>query len=165
MTYTYNKKCNLDLLTKEIEKELRNLLFLNGEHQKTNIHFSIELSIEDKTILDTIVENHEPIRTIDNIRNIVNSAIDFGNQVMREFIIENVSLGITQRGLTSHVRRVTSDLIQCLITGSLYDAITEVKMINPDDLDPLILSEERLLAFRNKIHTYLGIPAATTWNE
>jgi hypothetical protein len=91
----------------------------------------------------------------------IEDAMAFANKLMVEFTTENIVLGITQDGMTSHVRKTLSEVTMCLITGSLYDAVQEVKLIPADKKDPKYLSNVRLTAFVNKIETYLGIPLTT----
>lgn len=93
-----------------------------------------------------------------SIKNIISSAVAFGMDLMIEFASENVMLGITQAGMTNAVRQRTAQIVNCLMTGSLYDAIVQARAIPAEDKDPTFLTDARLLAFVNKIETYLGIP-------
>lgn len=117
-----------------------------------------EMSTEEKQLVD---QANLP----NQIKAVVNNAMNFGSNLIFEFATENVLLGITQLGLTSHVRRTCVEVVSALTTGSLYDAIDEIKKISPDSLDANILTPERVLVFRNKIEQQLGIPLATVWNE
>ena len=135
-------------------------LTFDTEQERTTYISQINASIE---IFEPTIDNSAIMYS--TIEDVLTSAINFGQKLMKDFIIENITLGITQRGLTSHVRKITSELITCLNTGSLYDAISEIKLITPASLDPVILSEARMLSFRNKVHEYLGLPLVTTWNQ
>lgn len=90
---------------------------------------------------------------------------DFGNTLKKQFIDENVLLGISQRGLTSHVRKSMREVNDAIGSGSLKDAITEIIALEPAHLDEVVMSEARLLAFRNKIEAFLNVPQASSWNE
>lgn len=95
----------------------------------------------------------------------IESAKLFGSNLKFSFIIENVLLGITQLGLTNHVRKTLMQVDHAIQNGSLYDAIEEIAAIPPESLDAAILSESRILAFRNKLESHVGVPLATTWNQ
>lgn len=92
----------------------------------------------------------------------IEDAMNFGNKLMVEFTTENIVMGITQDGMTGTVRKRLQEVIMCLITGSLYDAIIELKAIPTEHKDPKYLTNARLLTFINKIETYLQIPLSTS---
>lgn len=163
--YLFNKKCNLEKLTKELSDSNIIVSYMNGTESSTDIYFENQLSVSQETSLQNIVDLHNPVDALQNIKAAVQRAMDFGNGVMTDFIAENVALGITQRGLTAQVREATAKLITCLQTGSLYDAINELKQINPSYLDGVILNSTRLLVFRNKVESCLGITLSTEWNQ
>jgi hypothetical protein len=96
---------------------------------------------------------------------VIQNAIEFGKQLKRRFIAENVMMGITQLGLTNHVRKTLFQIDHAIATGSLKDAIEEIIDINPDSLDSVVLTAERVLKFRNEIELYLEVPLATQWNQ
>jgi hypothetical protein len=85
----------------------------------------------------------------------------FGNEIIDDFAAENIVLGITQAGLTNHVRKTCKEVTDALRSGSLYDALHEVRQIPEQAKDPTFLSNSRLLVFVNKIETYLGLPLST----
>jgi hypothetical protein len=91
----------------------------------------------------------------------IEDAMNFGSKIMVEFTTENIIMGITQDGKTSSVRKTLSEVIICLSTGSLYDAIAEIKAIPADKKDIKYLTNERLTIFVNKIEDYLQIPRTT----
>jgi hypothetical protein len=95
----------------------------------------------------------------------MDEAISFGNSLKKKFIDENVALGITQLGLTNHVRKVMREVNDAIGSGSLKDAVLEITLIDPSELDSTIMSSSRLLSFRNKIEAFLAVPLATTWNQ
>lgn len=92
----------------------------------------------------------------------IEDAMNFANKLMVEFTTENIMMGITADGMTGPVRKALQEVIMCLITGSLYDAITEIRAIPLEKKDPKYLTDARLLVFINKIETYLQIPLSTT---
>lgn len=88
----------------------------------------------------------------------IEDAMNFANKLMIQFTTENIIMGITQDCMTGTVRKNLSEVIMCLITGSLYDAIHEIKLLPPEKKDPKYLTDARLLKFVNEIETYLEIP-------
>lgn len=95
------------------------------------------------------------------VRETIASATIFGQNLILEFATENVLLGITQMGMTTHVRTATAGVVNALQTGSLYDAISEAKAIPAEKKDATFVTDARLLIFINKIESYLGIPLST----
>lgn len=99
--------------------------------------------------------------TEEKVQAIMEAAMEFGKQLMKEFAAENVLLGITQAGMTNTVRKRLSEVTNALLTGSLYDAIYEVRQIPPEHKDDTFITDARLLVFINKIEKYLLIPLST----
>lgn len=85
----------------------------------------------------------------------------FGDSLIIQFGSENMALGITQAGKTSSVRKAMSEVISCLTTGSLYDAMDEARLIPSGSKDATFLTDARLLSFVNKIEGFLGKPLST----
>lgn len=160
-------------LTK-INKYFRNNLSSNYDGlvcspESLKIMFIEESSQEDLDIVtsywDTLTESSFDPTLDEIIDNKINEAIVFGKQIQEEFVKENVKLGITQLGLTNHVRKTLREVKGALDTGSVYDAVTEIKNIPPESLDNNILTAARLLLFRNKIEIFLEVPLATNWYD
>jgi hypothetical protein len=140
------------------------------DHLDTNgslvlIYFNSDLTVEQKSLLDAIVSAHVVMTQSETVNLIIERAITFGSILQRDFVTENVMLGITQRGLTGHVRKTLREVKDALETGSLYDAIHEVRMLNPADFDDTILTPTRLLTFRNKIEEFVNVPLAENWDD
>lgn len=169
MEYTYNFLVNISALDNIIRSDIdlsSNLITLYSDGLNTIVRMDSDIGVVNKQKLDTLVTaNQTVVQASEQIKAAVNNAITFGNQIVVEFIVENVMLGITQLGLTSHVRKVTAPITSSLTTGSLYDAINEIVILNSVDFDSVIITPARILAFRNKIETYLKIPLATAWNQ
>lgn len=164
--YTYAKQVNSARLLDEIKAAgLATVNHIDTSGATLLIYFNSALTSGQKASLDTIVANHILETTREIIDGIINDALVFGNTIKKDFVAENVMLGITQRGLTGHVRKTMREVKDAIESGSLYDAITEIKMLNPSDFDNAILTPARILVFRNKIETYLHVPLATSWND
>lgn len=80
----------------------------------------------------------------------------FGDQLITDFGAENMVMGITQDGMTNHVRKVMSEITNALITGSLKDAIDEIDEIAEEDKDEKYITDARLQQFKTKILNFLG---------
>ena len=98
-------------------------------------------------------------RTVDKN---VTRAIVFGQNLVKDFAVENVMMGITQSGKTNQVRKATQEVISALSTGSLYDAIHEARQIPQEQKDDTFVTDARLLVFINKIESFLGLPLSTS---
>ena len=110
----------------------------------------------------TLSDVSEPIVTPNPVAIIVAGAMAFGSQLIQEIAAENISLGITQDGMSGVVRKALSEVVLALMTGSLYDAIDEIRAIPVEKKDPKYITDTRLLAAINKIETYLGQPLSTS---
>lgn len=110
--------------------------------------------------LDTANQNSMLIASI--MTGVLTPAIAKGQELIVTFAAENISLGITQAGMTTQVRTVTADVVSALSTGSLYDAITAARAIPQASYDSTFVTAARLLTFINKIEDYLGIPRSTS---
>lgn len=138
---------------------------INTYENNVLIHFSSELDSSQITILTNTVKNHKSRSSDELIRIMYTSAVRFGDTLMDEFIQENIKLGITQRGLTNHVRKTLREVKDALETGSLYDALNEIKNLDIKDFDSTILSEIRILEMKNKIEDFLNLPRTNNWRN
>lgn len=161
MMYTYIKTIKPDRLHLEIENaEIPYFQYVETVDNTVNLYFSQELSNEDKSNLDSIVDSHILSTTSESVDIIINNAVDFGLNTISQFRKENVLMGITQAGKTGAVTDYLHKLIHYTITGSLYQAVSEIDRLLleglPEELEPFI-TEVRLLDYKNKINTYLGV--------
>jgi hypothetical protein len=90
------------------------------------------------------------------------NAVAFGMHLTIKFAADNVMLGVTQAGMTTTVRTVMAPAIQCLQTGSLYDAIAQCRAVPGGSKDATFITDARLLAFINLVEDYLGIVRSTS---
>ena len=101
----------------------------------------------------TISDNNEKA-----LENYVNENYEFAFNLQKQFVTENIALGITQLGLTRPVSEYLADIVNDINNTSFYEVITKIdEKINegvPQELSPVI-TEERLLNFKNKILEYL----------
>lgn len=103
-----------------------------------------------------------PLTTTQIYTAVVESAMDFGQQLMVQFAVANIRAGITQAGQTQSVMNYTTNLAQCLNTGSLYAAIADIETMIADTsstktgLSPFI-TNNILYSYLNQIQSYLNI--------
>lgn len=102
------------------------------------------------------------LTTLQSIQNAIANAQQFASNLMQQFAAENVLLGITQAGKTGAVLDYLSDLLNCMVTGSLFQAIIVCDTIINDtsntktNTSPFV-TNARITAYKNKIQDYLGI--------
>lgn len=116
----------------------------------------------DALVLSMEAANQSSMRIAAIMTGVLTPAITKGQELIITFAAENISLGITQAGMTTQVRTVTADVVSALNTGSLYDAITAARAIPSASYDTTFVTAARLLTFVNKIEDYLGIPRSTS---
>lgn len=116
---------------------------------------------EYNTNIAPSIDAWQTARTQLGIEAVVSAATSFGQSIMISFAAENVLLGITQEGKTGEVLGKLSGVQLAVNAGSLYEAISRIRAINPADYDAKYITAARLLAFINKIETYLGLPIST----
>lgn len=92
-------------------------------------------------------------------KKVITHAQDFGSSILLQFSTENVLMGITQAGKVGAVADFLHKLSHYIMTGSLYQARTEIdRLITaglPEELSPFI-TEERLLSYKQRITDYLS---------
>lgn len=140
---------------------------LNEKLLNTNVmRFALKSKITSVTQLlseDQIDEHLSVIATYqESLAYRIEDAMNFANKLMIEFTTENIVMGITQDGMTGTVRKALGEVVMCLITGSLYDAIVEIRTIPSENKDVKYLTDTRLLVFINKIETYLNIQLSSS---
>jgi hypothetical protein len=167
-SYNFSKAVNIEKLEDEINASIISTRYdgLTTMGGQLTILTTMALDEAEYSVLEAIVTNHTNTPSIKQIvRQKRQEAQDFGLSIYNTFIEENIALGITQRGLTSHVRKTLSEVSDAVLSGSLYDAIEEIIVLDQATLDPIVMSAPRLLGFRNKIEDFLQIPKATVWNQ
>lgn len=55
-----------------------------------------------------------------------------------------------------------ASVISALQSGSLYDAITEVRAIPAESKDDIFITNSRMLDVIHRIETYLGLPLSAS---
>lgn len=166
-TQTLLKNVNVDILTAEIQTlNLTNtLITISVQPEQFVMIFADDVDNNDVLLIDGIVANHKHLTTKQIVTAKIDSAIKFGMSLVTEFAADNVIMGITQDGMTSTVRKNMEQVFLAVSTGSLYDAIFEIKQIPPEKKDSKYITDSRLLVFINKIETYLNIPQSESLND
>lgn len=88
-------------------------------------------------------------------------AKNIGEEIMSDFTIENMQLGITNDNMTGAVLEAMSKVIIAMQTGSLKEAINAARAIPAENKDVKYITDARLLSFVNKIEEKLGMPIST----
>ena len=166
MKYIFEKNSvNVDKLEKEIldSSILAVLSYINHYDINLTVVFTSNLSTEEQSVLSTLVTTHTSTEsTYDSIKNsVLIPARELGQQIINDSATENIMLGITQAGKTSIVRKALREVVDCLVTGSLYDAIAEIRAIPQESYDSTFITPVRMLKIINKIETYLKQPLST----
>lgn len=137
--------------------------------------FDALIRIDDLEIIPGINWNHNiddgfsaptvPVLTmIETINKMGDDAEVFGKRLISDVRNENIALGITQLGITNNVRKILFQVADALRTGSLFDAIYEISILDQENFDQAILTPTRLLDIRNRIESYLAIPRSNAWD-
>lgn len=93
------------------------------------------------------------------LNTILMPAKKFGEDLINQFVAENILMGITQAGKTEVVGEALKDLSFWITQGSLYVALVELERLKVA-MDPTwapYITYDILNAFENKIKSYLGI--------
>lgn len=90
------------------------------------------------------------------------AAIAFGQQMMAQFAGQNLQLGITAAGMTKTVRVAMQEVTDCLSTGSLIEAIAEIKAVPQSSYDSTFITPARLLAACNQLEAFCGLTLSTS---
>lgn len=96
------------------------------------------------------------------VESAIRSAMQKGNIIIEKFAVENVMLGITVDNMTGTVLDVMAPVTEALRSGSLYEAISRIKAIDPSDKDVKYITDSRLLAAVNELEEHLGIELSET---
>lgn len=96
------------------------------------------------------------------LRSAVTNAMAFGSKLMEDFIVENAKMGITQDNMSEAVLDALAPVEAALRTGTLHVALKRLKTIPVELKDPKYITNERLLAFINRLEEYLGLPLSVT---
>lgn len=127
--------------------------------------FKENYSDNDNNLVITYWDNATPSTFARTLQEIVaekiNQAITFGNGVIVDVTIENVTMGITQSGKTRIVSDYCRALKRYLTEGSLYAALEEIENLKtigvPSEMSPFV-TEDRLNICKTKILTFLSAP-------
>lgn len=158
-TLTVEKQSvNLDTLTQQIISCTNwggiQILYLNSDSTNVSVVLSDTPNQTQIDAVNSTIANHNSI----DVKNIIRSAILFGQELTLDFAAENVAMGITQAGKTKLIADTCQSAFYYLSTGSLYEARTEMLDLTITEPMSPFLTHARRLAFVNKIEQYLGIP-------
>lgn len=154
--YPFTKAYNLEKLNQEImaagipmismDLPSSTQFIVNTNNQLTNLQ---------QLTLNSVVEAHNSsIDLLTIVTNKIYNARLFGIRLMCKYGAQNVLSGYNVDTI-QHIMTRTAKVQAALNTGSLYVAITEINLVEPDDT---IITVAKLKAVRNEIEDYLQIP-------
>lgn len=140
---------------------------LIADTNNLGVLFKNDYSDADNTVVTSYwssatAQTFQPTQS-EQVQLAISNAMQFGTQLLVQYATQNVLAGITQAGKTQSVMDYCHELAHCLITGSLYAAISQITVMIADtgtaktNLSPFI-TNNTLYTFMNKIQTYLGLP-------
>lgn len=159
---------NLDKVNKHLKVTLSsNYDGMLCDENSAQVMFFDTCSEEDLALINSYWDGLTSSSFDPSMSEIVLSKIEqaqvFGDQLMRDFAVENVLAGITQAGKTTVVTNYLHKLSHYIMTGSLYAAISEIDAIIADTSDAKtsvspFVTNDRMTSYKNKVQDYLGIP-------
>lgn len=180
MPYSYNfvKAINSTKLRTEIVTAgLPAPSYINTVNTDVSIWYGAELTTEQSSSLTAVVNAHVALTTAESLSIYLDQSVHpFIKNLINTFAAENIALGITQAGKTADVLGLFEkpfnigavhlvSLKGSFDTGSLYVSIAILQYVrnNPSEytgLSPFV-TDARLLAMKNSIETFLGLPLST----
>lgn len=130
-----------------------------------NVMFTTDISDTDSGIISTYwntatAQMFQP--TIQEILTVkISDAMNFGNNLIVQASVENITMGITQAGKTKVVSDYLDNMQTYLKAGSLYAAVDELNLLLAQDIPTNVapyVTAARLTNYKNQIQTYLGLP-------
>lgn len=152
ITYTYEKSVNPSRLATEVPQT-------NFSHIETNgttvyIHY---IDSTDESALSAAVTAHVATTSADVVAAAILRATEFGNDLIVEYATSNVLSGYTVEQVKDIIEK-TAKVQVALKSGSLYVALDELDLVVTDET---VITADKILVFKNRIETYLGLPLST----
>lgn len=161
ITYNYNKSILAHKLQSELVALGLPVQYIETLGLSVSINCTEELTVDQQLALNQAVNAHQAVASREYIKSVIAEAMFFGNSLIEDFATDNILLGITQAGMTGTVRKALREVSSALRSGSLKDAIIEMRAVPSEDKDGTFINDTRLLDYINRIETYLGLPLST----
>jgi hypothetical protein len=160
MKKSYTKNANIARLQAEIEAAIPGLVHhIDCEGTTVSVHFIRTHTAEEDAQVDSIVAAHSAVAVKEMVQNRIVKSMQFGQQILIEYTVQNVLEGITQSGKTKQVVEYCAKILMYIQSGSLVEVCNEVDRLIaagiPGNLAPYI-TESKLLAFKAKIQAFLA---------
>jgi hypothetical protein len=149
MIYTYTKSVNPSRLAAEVPQT--NFSHIETNDTTVHIHYT---DATDESALSAVVTAHVAVTTEDVVSAAIARAVVFGQGLILEYATSNVIAAFSLEQIKDIMTR-TAAVQQALNTGSLYVAMDALDNIETDET---LITPTRVLEFKNKIETYLGLP-------
>lgn len=162
MEYSFNKAfLNTDRLLVEVTSGMGIApSYINTANGQVIIAFIVELTSDQQTTLTSLVTSHVAMTSQEQVQVMIRNAEAFGDQLIEQFKIENILMGITVADKAKAVSDYCHKLNHYLSTGSLYAAMDEIDALQLtvalSGLSPFVTSA-RLSSYKTQIQSYLGI--------
>lgn len=104
-----------------------------------------------------------PPPTITRITNYITDARKFAIGLADQFAAENSLLGIKQAGKTGEVMDYLHEMVHCVLSGSLNEAVSVIDTLIADTSDKKaglapFITNARLTAYKNLLQDWLEVP-------
>jgi hypothetical protein len=169
------KPYSVDLLT--IEAHIKSNWAADGycgmsAGDELTLWFTTQISDADQVAIETYWDsigsdspeatNYTANKTAAQYHAQATAAIAFGQNMMAQFAGQNLQLGITAAGKTKFVRQTMQEVTNCLTTGSLIEAIAEIKAIPQASYDSTFITAARLLSACNQLEAACGLSLSSS---
>lgn len=154
--YPYTKSYSLDKLTEEISGAGIPMISMDLlSPTQFVINTAVQLSNSQVGTLNAVVAAHIATSSLqDQIANRILAARNFGIRLIALYGAQNILSGYNLEQI-QFIMEKTAKVQAALNTGSLYVAISELNLIEPDGV---LITTEKIKSFRNLIEDYLQIP-------
>ena len=147
MIYTFTKTIN----TPKLHREIDDANFQSATFQSITAHgddvsilFDNALDSGDESSLNDLVSAHNPVDTYSIVNAKRIKAINGFNDLVGQFVTENILMGITQAGKTVLIQNTLQSVLNFGMTGSLYAAKDEMNAITiTAEMDPFLTETRR----------------------
>lgn len=152
ITYEFIKLVNPSRLATEVPQT--NFSHIETSGTTVYIHYTAST---DESALSAVVMVHSAVISADVVSAAILRAAEFGTTLIIEYAASNVLSGYSLEQVKDILEKTTKVQV-ALRSGSLYVALDELDYVVTDES---VITTPKLVVFKNKIETYLGLPLST----